>query len=180
MYALQDYVTEDSVNAALKRFNNDWAFKEDIYPTSKDLIGYFDDITPDSLKYILDDFFRTITLYENKATEATYEELSDGKYKVDLTLSCIKYRADSLGNEQSLDVADYIDVGIFKKDENGDDKLIYLKKHQFENEETVLSLIVDERPTSAGIDPINKLIDRNPGDNVKDFETAAAEEPNSD
>ena len=87
-----------------------------------------------------------------------------------MKLNCIKYLADSLGNEQQLVIADYIDVGVFKKDENGEDKLIYLKKHKIEKEETVLSLIVDEKPTSAGIDPINKLIDRNPGDNVKPVE----------
>lgn len=176
MYALQDYVSEDSVNAALKRFNKDWAFKEGIYPTSKDLIGYFEEVTPDSLKYIINDFFRTITLYENKTKEATYTELPDGKYQIDLKLSSIKYRADSLGNEETLKIADYIDVGVFKKDDKGEDKLIYLKKHKIENEETVLSLIVDEKPTSAGIDPINKLIDRNPGDNVKTIEEADSEE----
>ena len=175
MYALQDYITEDSVNAALKRFNKDWAFKEGIYPTSKDLIGYFEAVTPDSLKYIIDDFFRTIVLYENKATEATYKELADGKYQVDLKLNSIKYRADSLGNEERLEIADYIDVGVFKKDENGEDKLIYMQKHKIEKEETVLSLIVDEKPTSAGIDPINKLIDRNPGDNVKTVEEATSD-----
>ncbi|MEL6562600.1 MAG: hypothetical protein AAFQ94_30805, partial [Bacteroidota bacterium] len=50
-------------------------------------------------------FFRTITLYENKATEATYKELANGKYQVDLKLNCIKYLADSLGNEKQLVIA---------------------------------------------------------------------------
>ena len=90
-------------------------------------------------------------------------------------MNCIKYLADSLGNEQQLEIADYIDVGVFKKDENGEEKLIYLKKHKIEKEETVLSLIVDEKPTSAGIDPIIKLIDRNPGDNVRPVEEVTNE-----
>ena len=37
MYALQDYISEDSVNVALRRFIKDWAYSEGIYPTSSDL-----------------------------------------------------------------------------------------------------------------------------------------------
>ena len=170
MYALQDYISEDSVNSALRRFNKDWAFKEGVYPTTKDLIGYFEEVTPDSLSYIIDDFFRNITLYENKATEATYEELPDGKYKIDLTVDVIKYRADSLGREESVVLADYIDVGVFKKDEEGEDKLIYLEKHKISQQENTFEIIVNEKPSAAGIDPINKLIDRNPDDNTKKLE----------
>ena len=33
--------------------------------------------------------------------------------------------------------------------------------------ETTLELVVDELPFEAGIDPYNKLIDRNSGDNRK-------------
>ena len=33
--------------------------------------------------------------------------------------------------------------------------------------ETHLEVIVDELPIEAGIDPYNKLIDRNPNDNVQ-------------
>ncbi len=37
-------------------------------------------------------------------------------------------------------------------------------------------LVVDERPVRAGIDPYNKLVDRNSDDNVKKVkETALAE-----
>ena len=176
MYALQDYISEDSVNIAFRRYNDDWAFREGIYPTSKDLLGYLDDVTPDSLKYLLDDFFRTITLHDNRTEEATYEELPDGKFKVDLKLASKKFRADSLGTETEIALGDYIDVGVFKKDENGEDKLLYLEKHQILDNETTLSIIVDEKPSSAGIDPINKLIDRNPGDNVKDVSEAGEEE----
>ncbi|MEL7145577.1 MAG: M1 family aminopeptidase, partial [Bacteroidota bacterium] len=172
MYALQDYISEDSVNMAFKRYNQEWAFKEGIYPTTKDLIGYIDEVTPDSLKYILDDFFRTITLHDNRTKEATYEELPDGRYQVNLEIESKKFRADSLGKEKEIALGDYIDVGIFKKTEDEKDKLIYLKKYQITENETSLSIIVDEEPFSAGIDPINKLIDRNPGDNVKEVSKA--------
>ncbi|MEM7551365.1 MAG: M1 family aminopeptidase [Bacteroidota bacterium] len=174
MYALQDYIGEDSVNIALKRFVNDWGFKDAPYPTSKDLLGYFKEVTPDSLQYLYKDMFETITLFENKTEEAEFTELPDGKYKVDLTVSSIKYRADSLGTEDSIPLDDWIDIGVFAKDEDGKDKLIYLEKKKIDKEENEFEIIVSEKPEKAGIDPINKLIDRNPSDNVKDVEEAVS------
>lgn len=167
MYALQDYIGEDSVNAALKRFNEDWAFKEAPYPTSKDLIKYYREVTPDSLQYIITDMFETITLFENKTTNAVFEEVFDNEYKVNLTLDVIKYRADSLGSEESIALNDWIDVGVFAEGSDGKDSLIYLQKHKFSQQENELQITVSSKPSKAGIDPINKLIDRNPKDNVK-------------
>jgi len=169
MYALQDYVGEDSINAALKRFAADWAFKDGTYPTSADLIGYYREVTPDSLQYIITDMFETITLFENKTKKSEYEKVGE-QYQVSLTLDAIKYRADSLGNESSIPLQDWIDVGVFAKGANDKDSLIYLKKHKITEQETNLEIMVDTEPIKAGIDPINKLIDRNPKDNVKDLE----------
>ncbi|MAE86888.1 MAG: aminopeptidase [Flammeovirgaceae bacterium] len=179
MYALQDYISEDSVNAALKRFNQDWAFKEAPYPTSKDLIKYYREVTPDSLQYIITDMFETITLFENKTTEAEYEKISDSEYVVDLTVNTIKYQADSLGNEEEQVLKDWIDIGIFTEDSKGKDSLIYLKKHKISQEENSYTLTIGAKPTKAGIDPINKLIDRNPKDNVKTVEEKEEEKPES-
>ncbi|MFT7606696.1 MAG: ABC-2 type transport system permease protein, partial [Saprospiraceae bacterium] len=166
MYALQDYISEDSVNLALQRCIKDWAYREDQYITSADLLEYFREVTPDSLQYIIKDMFETITLFENRTTEATYEKVGDA-YQVNLDISSIKYRADSLGNESPIEVNDWIDIGVYAEDENGKDKILYLKKHKINQKEMHFEILVDEKPTKAGIDPINKMIDRNPDDNRK-------------
>ncbi|MTI30472.1 ABC transporter permease/M1 family aminopeptidase, partial [Xanthovirga aplysinae] len=112
MFALQDYISEDSVNAALRAYLQDWKYKENPYPTTKDLLGYFRQVTPDSLQYVIHDLFETITLFENKTEEVNYEKLSDGKYKVNLKVGSIKYRADSTGMEKKIPVDDWIDLGV--------------------------------------------------------------------
>lgn len=173
MYALQDYVGEDSVNATLKRFIKDWAFKESPYPTSADLIDYYRQVTPDTLQHIIDDMFKYITLYENKTMEATYEKVGD-QYKVSLSVDAIKYRADSLGVESIVPINDWIDVGVFTEDSDGKEKLIYLQKHKITEKDNAIEILVDDLPVKAGIDPINKLIDRNPDDNVKGVSEKAA------
>jgi len=170
MYALQDYITEDSVNMALKRFQKVWGFRDGIYPTSKDLTDQFRKVTPDSLQYIIEDMFETITLFENKTTEATYRVNADSTYTINLAIDAIKYRADSLGTESTIPLKDYIDIGVYGEDEEGEDKLIYLKKYLIDEQEKSFEITVDEKPFKAGIDPIYKLIDRNPEDNVKNLE----------
>ncbi len=175
MYALQDYISEDSVNVALARFNEDWAYrKQGRYPTSEDLLSYFRAVTPDSFQYLIEDMFETITLFENRTLNAAYTELADGRFQVHLEAEALKYRADSLGNESAIPLRDWIDVGVFGETEAGKDTLLYLQRHHITglgaNDGPVpvtLDIIVDQKPTKAGIDPINKLIDRNPDDNTK-------------
>ena len=164
MFALQDYISEDSVNLALQRCIKDWAYREDRYITSKDLLGYFKEVTPDSLQYIIKDMFETITLYENRAKAASYQKIGD-QYQVEIDVSAIKYRADSLGNETSIPINDWIDIGVMGEDEKGKDKILYLQKHKINQKNMKFEIIVNEKPVKAGIDPINKLIDRNPNDN---------------
>lgn len=168
MYALQDYISEDSVNAALRRCISDWAYKENPYITSDVLLDYFRAVTPDSMQYIIKDMFETITLFENKAKKVSYRKITDDQYEVELTISAKKLRADSVGMTSEIAMGDWIDIGVFGVSEDEDkDRLIYIQKHQIQAGESTIKIMVDELPIKAGIDPINKLIDRNPDDNVK-------------
>ena len=64
-------------------------------------------------------------------------------------------------------INDWIDIGIYGKDEKGKDKLIYLKKHKITEKESSYAIPVREKPRKAGIDPLHKLIDRHSSDNTK-------------
>ena len=170
MYALQDYISEDSVNKALRRFLNDWDWNgkpEGRFATSKDLLGYFRAVTPDSMQYLIEDMFETITLFENKAEKVAYHAMDDGSYEVELELSAKKFRSDSLGVETKVAMSDWIDIGVYGESDGDRDRLIYLKKHKISSGTNRISINVHEKPIKAGIDPINKLIDRNPEDNIK-------------
>ena len=62
---------------------------------------------------------------------------------------------------------DYIEIGVFsgKKDE---EQPLYLKKEKMTQEQSTYEIVVNEMPTRAGIDPYNKLVDRNADDNMID------------
>ena len=57
---------------------------------------------------------------------------------------------------------DMIDVGVTDKDDN----FLYLKKHLVKSGANEFKIQVDKLPDKAGVDPINKLIDRIPDDNL--------------
>jgi ABC-2 type transport system permease protein len=128
----------------------------------------FEPKPPPELQYLVDDGFNRIVLYDNKAVSATSEKTPNGKYKVTLEVQARKVQADGNGAETPLPLADYIEIGVFsgKKDE---EKPLYLKKEKLTEERKTFEIIVDHAPTSAGIDPYNKLIDRNADDNMIDI-----------
>ncbi len=166
LYALQDYISEDSVNLALKRFVKDWnsfdgPLAKEKYATTLDLLDYFRAVTPDSLQYIMDDLFEKVIFYENSITAGTYEKIANQQYQVNLDLTTKKHNIDSLGKKSKTPINDWIDIGIYGKNKEGKDTLIYLKKHQFTKEVSSIMLVVNQKPTKAVIDPKQKLIDKN-------------------
>ena len=162
MYALQDYIGEDKVNQAIRKFLQAHAFKGAPYPTSLELEGYFRKVTPPEYQYLFDDLFQNITLYDDRALSADYVQRPDGKYDVHLTVEAKKFRADGRGQEHTVPLNDLIDIGVL----DGNGKYLYLQKHKMEQEKTEITVTVDKLPAKAGIDPVDKLIDRNPDDNV--------------
>jgi ABC-2 type transport system permease protein len=162
MYALQDYIGEDAVSRALAEFAKTYAFKGPPYPTSLDLIAALEKVTPPEYQYLFDDFFENITIYDNRTRTATYKQEPDGKYQVHLSVEAMKYRADGRGQEHIVPVHDQMDIGVLDKDGH----FLYLQRQKIDQERTEIEVTVDKVPAKAGIDPLIKLIDRNPDDNV--------------
>ena len=185
LYTMADYIGEDKVNLALHNFlmqhryanaNNQVdshdntraaAAIDRAYPDSRMLVDALRAQTPPELQYLVDDGFNKIVLYDNKALTATAQKTSDGKYKVTINVQARKAQADGNGAETPLALADYIDIGVFsgKKDE---EKPLSLKKEKITGEHQTFVVTVAEKPTLAGIDPYNKLIDRISDDNMID------------
>ncbi len=178
LYALQDYVGEEKLNAQIKAFRDSFGLKEDPpFPGSYDLYAFVEKCVPDSLRYFLDDSWMKIALYENRILSAKAKKLRDNEYEVTLKLKARKMYADEKGNEAQADAMnDYLDIGVFAEDKIEKDgkkrtQPLYLKKHRLQNGEHTLILRVQGKPVRAGIDPYNKLIDRIPEDNRKEVET---------
>ncbi len=170
MYALRDYIGEEPLNRALARYIETVGFQQPPYTTSLEFLDHVRPATPERLRYVLEDMFETITLFENRIAVATYEKRDDGTYAVSLDVEARKMRADGRGVETEIPVDDWVDVAVFGEEEkNGkkQEKVLYMEKHRVTAPRTTLQVIVNEPPLRAGVDPYNKLVDRNSDDNVR-------------
>ena len=158
------------MNRALRGFLQRYAFQEAPYVTAREFVAALRSETPDSLQYVVDDLFESITLWDNKVDDVSVTQRADGRYSVTLDFSSRKVRADSLGNETEQPMTDYIDVGVFGPAEPGNElgRPLSVHKVHVTEAETRVEIVVDEEPVKVGVDPYNKLIDRVPGDNVRD------------
>jgi hypothetical protein len=137
------------------------------YPDTRQLEAALRAQTPPELQYFIDDSFEKITLYDNKATSATAVKQADGKYLVTLTVQGGKFYADGNGVETKTTLHDMIDVGVFTG-KKGEEQPLALRKELITGGPQTFTFVVDKLPTRAGIDPVNKLIDRNLDDNSMD------------
>ena len=189
LYALSDFIGEQKMNAALKAYIKKVAYQEAPYTTSIELVNELKAATPDSLQYVINDMFETITLYDNRVSKATSKKLPNGKYQVDIEFQVSKYKADDTGKRifkdakgktltytkkgdkfatESYPLQDYVEIGVFNEQTikgKKRDKELYLKKVKINKINNSISVIVNEKPTEVGVDPYNKLIDTQSDDN---------------
>lgn len=169
MFALADYIGEDKVNLALHNFLETNRYATGPFPDTRGFVAALREVTPAELQSVVTDLFESIVLFDNKAESATYTETADHKYKVTVQVSAQKKQADGSGNETPMTINDMIDIGVFGGTKEHL-KELQLDKHRIAQEKQTFEFIVNEKPTFAGIDPYNKLIDRNPSDNLIEIE----------
>ena len=171
MYELRDEIGEEKVNAALRQLIHDHAFEQPPYATTRDLIADFRAVTPPEKQSLITDLFETITLYDNKATAATVSKRADGKYLVTVTVESKMFRADDRGKETATPINYWVDIGVLGASKTkGNEPVLALEKHHLTSPKATYEFIVATKPDRAGIDPLNKLVDRNPDDNTKKLE----------
>lgn len=165
LYALQDYIGEDSVNAALRSFLAEYRYKAPPYPNSHDFLRHLEPRVPDSLKYLITDWFKEITLYDLRLTEALGVELEDGSYEVTLQIDAAKIKADTIGNETRLNPDDWIDIALYA--DNDETEVLTMERVKVDRDQAEFKIYTVKKPTKAAIDPKRLLIERVVDDNVK-------------
>lgn len=170
-FALRELIGEAALHRAIRAFLDEGRFTGPPYATTFDLMRHLTAATPDSLRYALTDYFDTITLWDVRADSATSRKRPDGQYEVTVVATAKKVRADSLGNETAIPMADYVDVGVFDAPEPGArlGRPLAIRRVKVTTGTSRYTFVVPKLPTRAGIDPYSLLIDRNPGDNTREI-----------
>ncbi|BFM12875.1 M1 family aminopeptidase [Simiduia litorea] len=169
MYALRDRYGETAINTALKHFLQAYQYAADPYPTTLDLLRFLKAEIPAQDHAFIDDLFTKITLFDLKIDSARAVKQADGRFQLTLEIDAKKIYADGQGEETEVSLADQFDIGVFTQDPDsakGSDHVLYLAKHLIKSGPNTVTLVLDELPVFAGIDPYIKMIDRNADDNL--------------
>ncbi|MEO0733241.1 MAG: hypothetical protein AAFZ52_10430, partial [Bacteroidota bacterium] len=147
-HGLAGYWGEDRLYAALADFEQRFRHAPPPYATMDDMVATLRAAAPDSLQYLVDDYFTTITLFDNAVEDATISPTEDGRFAIDLRFRMDKFRADAKGQKTPVPVADYLDVGFYAGAE-----LLERKRIKVTQQGNKLRFILSERPDRVVLDP---------------------------
>ncbi|HKR34630.1 MAG TPA: M1 family aminopeptidase, partial [Steroidobacteraceae bacterium] len=172
-YRLREEIGEENLNRALANFIRDKAFQQPPYTTTLEMLDYIRAQTPPEKQRLIDELFAQIVLYDTQVVAASAKKRADGKFDVHIEFEAQKAQADGVGKETPLPLDDWMEVGVFaRKAGEGEhtERVLYLQPRHFTQNKGTIDVVVDAEPFEVGVDPYNKLIDRNPDDNRKNVE----------
>jgi ABC-2 type transport system permease protein len=164
LFALQEMIGSDSVNAALSEFLGAYRYQGPPYPNAHDFMRYLKPRVPDSLQYLLTDWIENITLYDFRLKEAELTEVGD-LYAITVDLEAFKYRADTLGTENAVSLNEWVDIGFYSDDDEKD--LLDKRRVFIDKSKMSYTFNLAEKPLKVAIDPQRIYIERDIKDNVK-------------
>lgn len=171
MYGMADRIGEKNMNKALSEFLQAYKYSARPYPNTIEFLTYLEKETPDSLKYLIDDWFKKVTLYDNKITHMKYTKPT-GKvktYKVDFDVETAKMFDDGKGVFKNTVMNDPVEVVVLAPGAKGNKDnaaVLYHALVKITNGKQHFTVITTSKPDKVGVDPYFKLVDKNPYDNV--------------
>lgn len=169
LWWLKEVVGTEVVNGAMAEMLKRHAFKEAPYPNTRDFLAILREKAGPQHEQLIVDLFETITLWDVKTTAAKATKRADGRWDLALTVQARKLRADGLGQETEVPMDEAFEVGAFRIEPGaaGFDAgaVVAVQRMKVKSGEQVLTLVVDQQPAWAGVDPYNKRIDRHSADN---------------
>ncbi len=174
-WGLKQYMGEEAMQGAIRKFLNEYGSKGPTYPTTKQLIEYLRDAASEDYQQLITDYWERITFWELGMKDVAISG-SDGNYTVSLTATVDKKIAtEETGKETSVteidgeDLNEWVEIGFYDKDPKdalGGD-WIKLERVRITDLETPLTFTMPEKPTHIYIDPKRLLIERNVDDNME-------------
>jgi ABC-2 type transport system permease protein len=173
LYAVSEYIGKAKVNGALRNLLANHRPGKVPFATSLDLYQELEEVTPDSLQYLLHDLFKANTFWDLKTSLATMKQTKAGTWQVALQIQALKTVVSEKGLEKAVPLKDWIEVGIFAPSKPGEElgKPLYLQKHHIDSKQQTITVTVPGKPAQAGIDPNHLLVDWNIRDNLAEVKS---------
>ncbi len=178
MFWLKEVVGAEVVDAAMAEMLTRYAFRSAPYPNTRDFLAILRARAGPAHDALITDLFETITLWDSKLEAASATQRADGRWDLSLAIAARKFRADGQGVQTEVPLDEVFEVGAFRvrPGEAGFKaaSVLALQRPRLRSGTQTLTLVLDEAPAWAGVDPYNKRIDRNSGDNLMAVEIRGA------
>ena len=170
LYWLKEVVGEEVVNRSMAALLKQYAFKAAPYPNTLDFLRLLRAEAGPQHEQLITDLFEKITLLDVKASEAKAVKRADGKYEVTFVVEAKKFHADGKGKETEAPLAEPFDIGVFSAEPGRPGytakSVLSFARQEIRTGKQTVTVVVDQKPAWVGVDPYNKRIDRNSGDNL--------------
>jgi hypothetical protein len=148
----------------LARFLARFALGGPPYSATAELLEEIRPVVPAESAHLVEDLFERVTMYDNEVVAATSTERTDGTFLVRVQVEARKRRGDSAGVEQEIPMDNWIDIAVFGEDE---DTVLFLERRRIPASSVALEIVIDKAALASGVRSVQKLIDRDRGDNVR-------------
>lgn len=171
-FALREYMGEERVNLAFRRFIEKHRGGTAPLATSMDLYREILAVTPDSLRYLPRDLLAANTFWQLKTERATTTQTAGGAWRVTMRVTARKVTVDPSGAETEVPMDEWIPMGVFGPTQQSSEygETLYLRPHRIRSGAQTITVTVPRKPADAGIDPYVVLIDLERFDNVERVE----------
>lgn len=171
LYTLREYIGKEPMRKALLNLFKKNASGTPPLPIPQDLYHELQNVTPDSMQYLVHDLLATNTYWDLKTEHSAARQTQKGTWEVKLDIQARKYTLDTLGIEADVPMDDWVRIGIFqqKGGEKGEPEMLYLKWHKIHSGNQTLVVDLPNKPSSAyaGIDPNHLLMDLKRENNIR-------------
>lgn len=154
-HTLSHYLGEEKLNGVLKAYLMQYKNRTDTYPTSLDFIAMLQEATDESFHYLIDDFFKTKTFYDNSIDEVKYTTGENGQQQLIIAFTINKYQNDELLADGTFQ--EDIEIGFF----NENKEVVHIEKVKVGNKANRVTLELGDKIQSVVLDPNYLYIDKN-------------------
>jgi ABC-2 type transport system permease protein len=171
MYALKEAMGEQVINSALRQLIDKYSYPKPP-ATTLDLIAALQAFAQPEQLQLIEQWFKEIVIDDLSITSASYQQLSDTLYQVDV---CLKGQQQSLGGlAKSSLITDkksvWLGILTAHPDElitrGSDVSVLKLEQVDIDSQNQCLSWTVIEKPSYVAIDPFYQLLDPERDNNV--------------
>ena len=168
---IEDQIGQKALLEGIQTFLAEHRYQPAPYATVLDLRDAIAAQAPTpTAKSTIGDLFAQVLTYQVGLSDAAFAPRADGKYDISLTVEAQKIQTTGLGEQQTRPLNLPVTIELT----NANSEPIKVIKPLLTDTQTTLTLVTDERPTQAAIDPEYKLPSAYLQDNIKQFRPSQA------